>query len=529
MNMKPIKHLICAKHLLFAYVRPNSHYSTYHKGVFNKSKQYYENQFKNNQVTLKNFTTFSSINKDKKNSINGEEEFVFDDPYTTFTNRLFRHPGIFHNVLVIQPRNKSKTKWEMNEECERKLAEAVALIDTLRQWRVVEQHVIGSPYLASKLMFGSGNLDKIKEMIQKNVNISAVFIGVDIMTALQNSSLEEYFGLPVFDRYQIILQIFHDHAHTKEAKLQLALAEIPYIRVKLAGFSHTWDSTNFSGIHHVGGDGETFMEKRRRLLQDRELKIKKALEKVKYQREILRNTERRTKLPLIAVVGYTNCGKTTLIKALTNDERLLPENKLFATLDVTLHVGRLPSTQQVLFIDTVGFISNVPTALIQSFKSTLEEITLADLVVHVRDISHPDAENQKDTVLKTLEELDLPDKLLNSILEVRNKVDLLDSPPSDCDSESLYISATEGDGLIQLQELMEEKLLQNTDRSVTLIRAPNGGEEHRWLMKEGTIRDAIVDMENQNFLILEVILTSANLAKFKHKFGDMSVSLEDIR
>ncbi|GBN80149.1 Putative GTP-binding protein 6, partial [Araneus ventricosus] len=221
--------------------------------------------------------------------------------------------------------------------------------------------------------------------------------------------------------------------------------------------------------------------------------------------------------------------KTTLIKSLTNDGRLQPEDKLFATLDVTLHPGFLPSKQKVLFIDTVGFISDVPTALIQSFRSTLEEINIADLVIHIRDISHPDTEAQKETVLRTLQELNLPIKLLESIVEVRNKIDLLQDKKPNEDTDAVNISATEGTGLPTLLETVEQKLFENTGHEVTLIRVPNGGQEYSWLLREAAIRDAIADPKDANFLILEIVIASGSLAKFKHKFGDLTVSIESLQ
>ncbi|XP_015918190.1 putative GTP-binding protein 6 isoform X2 [Parasteatoda tepidariorum] len=392
-----------------------------------------------------------------------------------------------------------------------------------------KSHIIPVTSLKSSLLFGKGNLEKIKMIIRRNPAITAVFIGIDVLTAVQNAKLEDYFKVQVFDRYQIILQIFHEHAHTKEAKLQLALAEIPYLRIKLAIHEHTRFSTVFFGMNHVGGEGETFMEMRRRLLNERELKLKKALEKIKNQREFIRKSESRNALPIAAVVGYTNCGKTTLIKSLTNDTRLQPEDKLFATLDVTLHPGLLPSNQKILFIDTVGFISNVPTTLIQSFRSTLEEIALADIVIHVRDISHPDTEAQKETVLKTLEELNLPEKLMNSIIEVRNKIDLIDDPNLHQDSDALYISATDGTGLPKLLESLEQNLFENTEFDVQLLRVPNGGKEYSWLLREAAIRDAMADTDDANYLILEVIISSSNLSKFKHEFGDLTIQIEDLK
>ncbi|XP_035216635.1 putative GTP-binding protein 6 isoform X2 [Stegodyphus dumicola] len=443
-----------------------------------KFNQNYLKQFKYHTFFMRTIICSSRLSNEKNNLEKIERESLLEhSEFADITKHLYKHPGVGHNILLIQPRGRGPQR-ESISACERKLDEAVALVKTLPDWNVVEKYVIRATNLKSKLIFGKGNLENLKNITRSNPSISAVFIGIDIMTALQNSELEKYFQMQVFDRYQIILQIFHDHAHTKEAKLQLALAEIPYLRVKLSGYSYTRNTSYFSGIEHVGGDGETYMEMRRRLLNEREIKLKKALEKVKNQRELLRRSDRRNSLPVVAIVGYTNCGKTTLIKSLTDDERLLPEDKLFATLDVTFHAGMLPSNQKVLYIDTVGFISDVPTALIQSFRSTLEEITLADVVVHVRDISHPDTEAQKETVLKTLAELDLPSKLLDSVIEVQNKVDLIERFDT-MDSNALLVSAVHGTGLPDLLEVLEQKLFENTGHSVVLVRVPNGGDAYR--------------------------------------------------
>ncbi|GFT91808.1 putative GTP-binding protein 6 [Nephila pilipes] len=451
-----------------------------------------------------------------------------NDNFENIAKGIYIHPGLGHKVLVIQPRAKYGPRSENKYRSELKLEEAISLINTLSDWTVVKKLVMPVAHMKSSLLFGKGNLEKLREILQSNPSITSIFIGIDILTALQNTELEKYFKVQVFDRYQIILQIFHAHAHTSEAKLQLSLAEIPYLRIKLASYSHTFDASTFTGIHHVGGDGETFMQIRRQILNNRELKLKKELEKIRAQREFLRKSEHRNSFPIIAVVGYTNCGKTTLIKSFTDDNRLQPENKLFATLDVTLHSGLLPSNQKVLFIDTVGFISDVPIELIQSFRSTLEEINIADLVIHVRDISHPDTEAQKETVLKTLQELNLPTKLLESIVEVRNKIDLLKDKKNMKECDAIHISATEGTGLSDLLDAIEEKVFQNTGHLISLIRIPNGGPEYNWLLREAAVRDAMADPKDANYLIVEVVITSANLAKFKYTYGDKTVSLESI-
>lgn len=158
-------------------------------------------------------------------------------------------------------------------------------------------------------------------------------------------------------------------------------------------------------------------------VQDREGKIRASLDQLRENRIRLRENRLKNQIPSIAIVGYTNSGKTSLVKALTNDERLVPEDKLFATLDVTSHAGVLPNNVTALYMDTIGFISDIPTMLIASFAAVLEEMLLADVLVHVRDISHPETKRQKVTVLQQLRDLNLPEKLINNVIEVCNKCD----------------------------------------------------------------------------------------------------------
>lgn len=178
-----------------------------------------------------------------------------------------------------------------------------------------------------------------------------------MLKVVQKEQLEKIFHVPVFDRYNIIMLILKRHAISKHSKLQVALAEVLYLQ---------------SRQKKMDGSGIAY-ETRKLMLQKREQKIKKAIEKLRHDREQTRNKRKEKEFPVVAVVGYTNCGKTSLIKALTKDANLKPKDQLFATLDVTLHTGALPSTMQVLYVDTVGFISNVPTTLIQCFVVTLED------------------------------------------------------------------------------------------------------------------------------------------------------------
>lgn len=197
-----------------------------------------------------------------------------------------------------------------------------------------------------------------------HVQISAVFVSVSRLTQPQKVTLESVFGVPVMDRFSIVVQILSAHATSREAKLQISLAELPYI----------W--------HHLGTDDSAvsrskLTDSQKMMLRHRERRIKNELEHIREHRKMVRKRRSNKEFPIVAVVGYTNAGKTSLIKALTNQEKLEPKNKLFATLDVTAHAGRLPCNLQVIYIDTIGFMSDIPTDLIECFITTLEDAMMA--------------------------------------------------------------------------------------------------------------------------------------------------------
>lgn len=434
-------------------------------------------------------------------------------------------PIFGHKIFVIQPNVKWGPKKKWNTTSHLQLAEAVTLSETVPDWEVVEKVILNCVSLDKKFLFGSGNLKKIKEIINRNPTISAVFISTYMLTALQNKSLEKEFKLPIYDRYMVVLQIFQDHARTKQAKLQIALAEIPYLRSKIREVEEFPEQTGYgrsSKGHISGSGGQSYVEIQYNLLKRREQKILSALNVLKKRRNLLRKNRVTKEFPIIAIVGYTNSGKTSLIKALTGDENLEPKDQMFATLDVTAHAGRLPSLHKVLYIDTIGFISDIPTTLIDSFAATLEDMICADLIVHVRDISHPDHVAQKENVLNTLQNLNLSSHLLNTIIEVGNKVDLLES--NNREEGLLHISATRCDGLDILRLMIEEKLIQNTGRLWKIFRVPSGGLEMRWLYKEASVNATMADTTDPNFLLMEVVISQAVLSKFIHNFSNSSIN-----
>lgn len=196
------------------------------------------------------------------------------------------------------------------------------------------------------------------------LQVSAVFVSVSKLTQPQKILLESVFGVPVMDRFSIVIQILSAHATSREAKLQIALAELPYIWHQL-------------GTEDSGMSRSLLTDAQRVMLRTRERKIKNELEHIRQHRKMVRNRRMNKEMPIVAVVGYTNCGKTSLIKALTGQDKLEPKNKLFATLDVTAHAGRLPCNLQVIYIDTIGFMSDIPTGLIECFITTLEDAMMA--------------------------------------------------------------------------------------------------------------------------------------------------------
>lgn len=245
---------------------------------------------------------------------------------------------------------------------EEQLEEAIALIKTLPSWNVAGTITIPLESLDKKRLFGSGNMGKLGQLISQNRRITAVFINHSNLKKVTTSILQENFHLPVLDRYRIVIQILKMHAISKHAKLQVALAELYFIQKKI-------EQRQFFIAH----DSETV----KLIFQKREKMLKTAMIEVRNQRKLLRNKRNLLEYPVIAVVGYTNAGKTSLIKALTGNDKLQPKDQLFATLDVSVYEGILPSGLKVLFVDTVGFISDIPTNLLECFIATLEDALLS--------------------------------------------------------------------------------------------------------------------------------------------------------
>uniref|UniRef100_A0A1A8VGQ7 GTP binding protein 6 (Putative) n=2 Tax=Nothobranchius furzeri TaxID=105023 RepID=A0A1A8VGQ7_NOTFU len=270
------------------------------------------------------------------------------------------------------------------------------------------------------------------------------------------------------------------------------------------------------GSRYIGGSGETVSEVQQRLLKEREMKIRSALEKLRKKRHLLRSQRKHREFPTVSVLGYTNCGKTTLIKALTGDSGLQPRNQLFATLDVTVHAGQLPSHMTVLYVDTIGFLSQLPHQLIDSFSATLEDIKHSDLLVHVRDISHPETVNQKVNVLSVLKNLQIPDQLMSSMIEVHNKIDLVDNYQS-AEPGAVLISALEQRGLDKLKTTVEEEIIKSTGNQILHLKVNLSTPQLSWLYREATVQDIQVNAD-EGTAVVKVIISAAAHGRYRKQF-----------
>ncbi|XP_030584182.1 putative GTP-binding protein 6 [Archocentrus centrarchus] len=421
-----------------------------------------------------------------------------------------------HRVFIIHPDVKWGSRKQHLTTADLMMAEAEGLVNTLENWTVVDKMILSTKTPEKKRIFGKGNFQTLTDRIRQTAGVTAVFVNVERLSPLSEREFEEVWGFKVFDRYSVVLHIFRCNARTKEAKLQISLAEIPLLRSRLKNEMANLDQQG-GGSRYIGGSGETLYEVQHRLLKEREMKIRSALEKLRKKRHLLRAQRKHREFPIVSVLGYTNCGKTTLIKALTGDSGLQPRNQLFATLDVTVHAGQLPSHLTVLYVDTIGFLSQLPHQLIDSFSATLEDIKHSDLLIHVRDISHPETVNQKVNVLNVLKNLQIPDRLMNSMIEVHNKTDLVDNYQS-AEPTALPISALEERGLEELKKAMEEELLKSTGKQILDLKVNLSSPQLSWLYKEATVQDVQVNAD-EGSAVVKVIISAAAHGRYKKLFG----------
>jgi GTP-binding protein HflX len=408
----------------------------------------------------------------------------------------------------LHPELKSKPSRRLADDC---LAEAVALASALPGMDVIGAGSVRLSKLHPGHLFGTGKVQELKDCFAEN-KIDLVLVDGSV-TPVQQRNLEKEWGVKLLDRTSLILEIFADRARTREGVLQVELAALSYQRTRLVrAWTHL--ERQRGGFGFVGGPGETQLEADRRAIDDHVIRLKRQLEKVVRTRELHRASRRKVPFPLVALVGYTNAGKSTLFNRLTGSD-VLVKDMLFATLDPTMRGVVLPSGRKIIASDTVGFISDLPTQLVAAFRATLEEVLEADLILHVRDISHSESAEQSRDVAEILTSLGV--KPATPQFEVWNKLDLVDATAHEALIASAQsrptifpVSAVTGEGVAALLDAIS-LAFEHQKSEATLEIGFAAGKSYAWLHAEGVV---LAERQSDEGWSIDVLWTERQAAKF---------------